>query len=81
MNHMHSTHPPRGNEILPIQLAQCWFPGLAIFNAKHKPVYWPFSRTTCVSQNQKGETNLDYTEEETVSGSGISWAICKSAPL
>jgi len=23
-----------GNESVPIQLAQCWFPGLAIFNAK-----------------------------------------------
>ena len=23
-----------GNENVPIQLAQCWFPGLAIFNAK-----------------------------------------------
>jgi len=30
-----------------------------------------------VSQYQKGNTNLDFTEE-TVSGSGISWA--KSAP-
>jgi len=32
-----------------------------------------------VSRYQKGKTNLDFTEE-TVSGSGISWAICKSAP-
>jgi len=32
-----------------------------------------------VSWYQKGKTNLDFTEE-TVSGSGISWAICKSAP-
>jgi len=29
---------------------------------------------------QKGKTNLDFTEQETVSGSGISWAMCKSAP-
>ena len=30
---------------------------------------------------QKGKTNLDFTEaRDTVSGSGISWAICKSAP-
>jgi len=36
-----------------------------------------FSRTTWVSQYQKGKTNL---EQETVSSSGISWAICKSAP-
>ena len=30
-----------------------------------------------MSQYQKGKTNL---KQETVSGSGISWAICKSAP-
>jgi len=35
------------------------------------------SGTTQVSQYQKGKTNL---KQETVSGSGISWAICKSAP-
>jgi len=35
-----------------------------------------------VSRYQKGKTktNLDFLEQETVSGSGISWAICKSAP-
>jgi len=43
-----------------------------------------------VSRYQKGKTNLDFTEardsewqwhqqQEIVSGSGISWAICKSA--
>ena len=39
-----------------------------------------FSRTIWVSRYQKGKTNLDFTEQETVGGSGISWAICKSAP-
>jgi len=38
-----------------------------------------FSRTTWISQHQKGKTNLDLLEQETVSGCGISWAICKSA--
>jgi len=33
-----------------------------------------------VSQHQKGKTNLDLLEQEIVSGSGISWAICKPAP-
>jgi len=33
-----------------------------------------------VSRYQKGKTNVDFIEE-TVSGSGVSWAICKSAPL
>jgi len=29
---------------------------------------------------KKVQTNLDLLEQETVGGSGISWAICKSAP-
>jgi len=29
---------------------------------------------------QESKTNLDLLEQEIVSGSGISWAICKSAP-
>jgi len=29
-------------------------------------------------QNHTGKTNLDLLEQEIVSGSGISWAICKS---
>jgi len=33
-----------------------------------------------VSRYQKGETNLDLLEQETVIGGGIRWAICKSAP-
>jgi len=41
---------------------------------------WTVSRTTRVSQYQKGKTNLDLLEQEIVSGSGISWVICKSAP-
>jgi len=30
-------------------------------------------------KNQEGKTNLDLLEQEIVSGSGICWAICKSA--
>jgi len=41
---------------------------------------WILSGTTRVSRHQKGKTNLDLLEQEIVSGSGISWAICKSAP-
>jgi len=44
------------------------------------PFNGPLSGTIRVSQYQKGKTNLDLLEKETVSGSGISWAICKSAP-
>ena len=40
----------------------------------------PFSGTTQVSQYQKGKTICISLKQETVSGSGISWAICKSAP-
>jgi len=38
-----------------------------------------FSGTTRVSRYQKGKTSLDFLKQETVSGSGISWAVCKSA--
>jgi len=44
------------------------------------PFNGPFFGNTQVSQYQKGKTNLDFMKQETVSGSGISWAICKSAP-
>jgi len=36
----------------------------------------PFSGTTQVSRYQEGKTNLDLLKQETVSGSGISWAVC-----
>jgi len=31
-------------------------------------------------QNHHGKTNLDLLQQEIVTGSGISWAICKSVP-
>jgi len=45
---------------------------------------WNMSGSTRVSRYQKGKTtkaktNLDLLDQETVSGSGICWAICKSA--
>ena len=48
-------------------------------------LFWNMSRTTQVSRYQKGKTrkvktSLDLPEQEIVSGSGICWAICKSAP-
>jgi len=41
---------------------------------------WTLSETTRVSWYQKGKTNLDLLKQELLSGSGISWAMCKSAP-
>jgi len=46
---------------------------------------WNMSGYTRVSRYQKGKTKkvktkLDLLEQEIVSGSGICWAICKSAP-
>jgi len=41
------------------------------------PFNGPLSRITQVSRYQKSKINLDFTE---VSGNGIGWAICKSAP-
>jgi len=40
------------------------------------PKTWPTVR----SANQEGKTNLGLLEQEIPSGSGISWAICKSVP-
>jgi len=40
----------------------------------------PFSGTTWVSRYQKGKPIWILLKQETVSSSGISWAICKSAP-
>ena len=40
----------------------------------------PFSVTTQVSRYQKVKPVWILLKQETVSGSGISWAICKSAP-
>jgi len=40
----------------------------------------PFSRTTRVSRYQKGKPIWILLKQETVSGSGISWAMCKSTP-
>jgi len=41
---------------------------------------WILIGTTQVSRYQKVKTCLDLLEQEIVSGSGISWTICKSAP-
>jgi len=48
-------------------------------------LFWNLSGTTRVSRYQKGKTrksktNLDLLEQEIVSGSGICWAMYKSAP-
>jgi len=40
----------------------------------------PVPEETFTHKKAKTKTNLDLLEQETVSGSGISWAICKSAP-
>jgi len=43
------------------------------------PFNGPLSGTTRVSRYQKGKTIWILLKQEAVSGSGISWAICKSA--
>jgi len=63
------------------------------YDANHKLLYqlyhnyynrftalWILSGTTWVSRYQKSKTKLDLLQQEIVSGSSISWAICKSAP-
>ena len=44
------------------------------------PFHGPFSGTTQVSRYQKGKLIWILQKQETVSSSGISWAICRSAP-
>ena len=53
---------------------------LSVSYAHTHPCNGPFTRTTQVSWHQKSETNLDLLKQETVSGCGINWAVCKSAP-
>ena len=60
-------------------------PQLAYFycvckNTHTRPFNGPFSATTHVSRYQKGKPIWILLKQETVSGSGISWDICKSAP-
>jgi len=43
------------------------------------PFNCPFSGTTQVSRYQKGKAVWILLKQVTVSGSGISWAVCKSA--
>ena len=49
------------------------------FRLHHHPLNGPLSWTTQVSQYQKGKPIWILLKQETVSGSGISWAVCKSA--
>ena len=44
------------------------------------PFNCPLSGTTRVSRYQRGKTIWILLKQEAVSGSGISWAVCKSAP-
>jgi len=53
---------------------------LLYYYYNHFMAIWILSGTTRVCRYQKSKTNLDLMEQEIVSGSGISWAICKSAP-
>ena len=49
-------------------------------NTHTHPFNGPLSGTTRVSRYQKGKPIWILLKQETVSGSGISWAICVSAP-
>ena len=49
-------------------------------NLHTHPFNGPFSETTRVSRYQKVKPIWILLMQETVSGSGISWAICKPAP-
>ena len=57
-----------------------YFRDLTLLCTHTHPFDGPLSRTTRVSQYQKGKPIWILLKQETVSGNGISWAICKSAP-
>jgi len=42
--------------------------------------YTRYSIYAVARKNQESKTNVDLREQEIVSGNGISWATCKSAP-
>jgi len=56
------------------------YTGSAYLSHTHRRSAAFFSGTTRVSRYQKGEPIWILLKQETVSGSGINWAICKSAP-
>ena len=56
-----------------------WYGMVRERERERDPFNCPLSRTTRVSRYQKGKPIWILLKQETVSGSGISWAICKSA--
>jgi len=46
-----------------------------VIQQQQQPFNGPLSGTTRVSRYKKGKTSLDLLEQETVSGSGISWTM------
>jgi len=65
--------------MLPLLAPQYQYPKNNMDPHTH-PFNGPLSGTTRVSRYQKGKPIWTLLKQETVSGSGISWAICKSAP-
>ena len=62
------------------QITPPYLSGGANMHTHTHPFNGPLSRTTQVSRYQKVKPISILLKQETVSGSGISWAICKSAP-
>jgi len=65
--------------MLPLLALQYQYPKNNMDPHTH-PFNGPLSGTTRVSRYQKGKPIWTLLKQETVSSSGISWAICKSAP-
>jgi len=85
-----SCRAPLSSQYYMITVCCVWLQGTRTYTTYHTHthttillLFWNMSGTTRVSRYQKGKTrtvkaNLDLLEQEIVSGSGISWAICKS---
>ena len=87
-----SLYGPRSKSVSPVERVRRWPLTLPVNccccccccccgNTIHKhPVNGPLSGTTRVSRTRKVKPIWILLKHETVSGSGIGWAICKSAP-
>ena len=53
---------------------------VVVVHRETQPFNGPLSGTTQVSRYQKSKTIWILLKQEIVSGCGISWAVCKSAP-
>jgi len=70
----------RMTAVTPVSAISNFLSNLTHTHTHTPPLNGPLSGTTRLSRYQKGKPIWILLKQETVSGSGICWAICKSAP-